>query len=138
MTMTSRAFMIAVSAAGLLALLPACSKGRGDESAEKENSGEGTKDFVRYNPGSAPLDFIKVEAVAETAGATSVSLPGRVSFDEDHTQRVASPIDGRAVSILAKLGDDSSMSPCPARTLSPSLARIETARPSIGEATRCV
>jgi cobalt-zinc-cadmium efflux system membrane fusion protein len=103
--MTSRAFMIAVSAAGLLALLPACSKGRGDESAEKENSGEGTKDFVRYNPGSAPLDFIKVEAVAETAGATSVSLPGRVSFDEDHTQRVASPIDGRAVSILAKLGD---------------------------------
>jgi cobalt-zinc-cadmium efflux system membrane fusion protein len=34
-----------------------------------------------------------------------VSLPGKVGFDEDHTQRVASPIDGRAVAILAKLGD---------------------------------
>jgi cobalt-zinc-cadmium efflux system membrane fusion protein len=101
--MTSRAFTTAVAAA-LLALAPAC-KGHGDENAEKSEGAEGTKDFVRYNPGSAPLDFIKVETVAETAGATSVTLPGRVSFDEDHTQRVASPIDGRAVSLLAKLGD---------------------------------
>ena len=30
------------------------------------------------------------------------------------------------------------MSGCPARTLSPSLARMPTARPSMGEATRCV
>jgi cobalt-zinc-cadmium efflux system membrane fusion protein len=90
----------------LLALAPACSKGRGEEGGDKsEGAGEGVKDFVRYKPGSAPLDFIKVEAVTETAGATSVSLPGRVSFDEDHTQRVASPIDGRAVSLLVKLGD---------------------------------
>jgi cobalt-zinc-cadmium efflux system membrane fusion protein len=100
----SRTFTTAVAAA-LLALAPACSKGRGDEGGEKSEGAEGTKDFVRYNPGSAPLDFIKVETVAETAGATSVTLPGRVSFDEDHTQRVASPIDGRAVSLLAKLGD---------------------------------
>jgi cobalt-zinc-cadmium efflux system membrane fusion protein len=89
-----------------LGLAPACSKGRGEESAEKsENAGEGVRDFVKYNPGSAPLDFIKVETVSETSGATSASLPGRVSFDEDHTQRVASPIDGRAVSLLVKLGD---------------------------------
>jgi membrane fusion protein, heavy metal efflux system len=101
-----RTTVIITVAAAALALAPACSKGHGEESAEKsENAGEATKDFVRFNPGSAPLDFIKVEAVAETSGATSVTLPGRVSFDEDHTQRVASPIDGRAVSILAKLGD---------------------------------
>jgi cobalt-zinc-cadmium efflux system membrane fusion protein len=43
--------------------------------------------------------------VSESSGATAVALPGKVSFDEDHTQRVASPIDGRAVSILVKLGD---------------------------------
>jgi cobalt-zinc-cadmium efflux system membrane fusion protein len=88
-----------------LPLATGCSKSRGEEGDKSENGGEGTKDFVRFNPGSAPLDFIKVETVAETAGATSASLPGRVSFDEDHTQRVASPIDGRAVSILVKLGD---------------------------------
>ncbi len=106
MNMPSRTTTSFACAVSLLALAPACSKGRGEEGAEKsENGGEGTRDFVRYNPGSAPLDFIKVQAVAETAGATSVSLPGRVSFDEDHTQRVASPIDGRAVSLLVKLGD---------------------------------
>src|SRR5262249_39795292 len=32
-------------------------------------------------------------------------LTGRVGFDEDHTQRVASPIDGRATSILVRPGD---------------------------------
>jgi cobalt-zinc-cadmium efflux system membrane fusion protein len=82
----------------------ACSKSHGEEPAEKA-AAEGQKDFVRLDPGSAPHDFVKVEPVVESAGATSVTLPGRVSFDEDHTQRVASPIDGRAVAIPAKLGD---------------------------------
>jgi cobalt-zinc-cadmium efflux system membrane fusion protein len=104
--------------------VPACSKGHGEEGAEKsEGAGEGAKDFVRFNPGSAPLDFIKVEAVVESAGATSVSLPGRVSFDEDHTQRVASPIDGRAVSILVKLGDK----------VRPGQALIELSSPNVGQ-----
>jgi cobalt-zinc-cadmium efflux system membrane fusion protein len=83
---------------------PACSKGHGEEPAEKTAT-EGAKDFVRFDPGSAPHDFVKVEPVVESSNATSASLPGRVSFDEDHTQRVSSPIDGRAVSILVKLGD---------------------------------
>src|SRR5450432_2361850 len=102
--LTSTAAVAALAAA--LALGPACSKSHGEEAAEKsENAGEGTRDFVRFNPGSAPLDFLKIETVAETSGATSVTLPGRVSFDEDHTQRVSSPIDGRALAILVKLGD---------------------------------
>jgi cobalt-zinc-cadmium efflux system membrane fusion protein len=117
----SRTFTTAVAAA-LLALAPACSKNHGEE-AEKSEGAEGTKDFVRYNPGSAPLDFIKVETVAETSGATSVTLPGRVSFDEDHTQRVASPIDGRAVSILAKLGDK----------VKAGQALIELSSPNVGQ-----
>jgi cobalt-zinc-cadmium efflux system membrane fusion protein len=113
-----------LAAFGLLAFVPACSKSHGEEGAEKsEGAGEGTKDFVRLNPGSAPLDFIKVEAVAETGGATSVSLPGRVSFDEDHTQRVASPIDGRAVSILVKLGDK----------VRPGQALIALSSPNVGQ-----
>jgi cobalt-zinc-cadmium efflux system membrane fusion protein len=107
-----------------LALAPACSRGHGEESAEKsENAGEGSRDFVRIKPGSAPLDFIKIETVAETSGATSVTLPGRVSFDEDHTQRVASPIDGRAVSILVKLGDKAR----------PGQPLIELSSPNVGQ-----
>lgn len=66
---------------------------------------EGARDFVRYQPGSAPLGFIKIETVTESDAGTSLSLPARVSFDEDQTQRVASPIDGRATAVLVKIGD---------------------------------
>ncbi len=43
--------------------------------------------------------------MVKESDARQVTLPGRVTFDEDHTQRVASPIDGRVVAILVKLGD---------------------------------
>jgi len=100
------AFLLSCSfAGGLVGFVGAgCAKSHGEEAPDK-TAPEGTKDFVRFDPGSAPHDFVKVEPVVESAGATSASLPGRVGFDEDHTQRVSSPIDGRAVAILVKLGD---------------------------------
>jgi cobalt-zinc-cadmium efflux system membrane fusion protein len=82
-----------------------CSKSHGEEASPEKPAGDGPRDFIRLAPGSAPLDFVKVETVTETTGATSVTLPGRVGFDEDRTQRVASPIDGRATGLLVKLGD---------------------------------
>jgi cobalt-zinc-cadmium efflux system membrane fusion protein len=63
------------------------------------------KDFIKIDPGNPRLDFIKVEAVQESDAAVAVSLTGKVTFDEDHTQRVASPIDGRVTALLAKPGD---------------------------------
>lgn len=87
----------------VLTLLPlGCSKGHSEESSPK--AGE-EHDFIRYDTGKAPLDFIKIATVGESSGSTSTSLTGRVTFDEDATQRVASPIDGRAVAVLVKLGD---------------------------------
>ncbi|HEY4188129.1 MAG TPA: efflux RND transporter periplasmic adaptor subunit [Polyangia bacterium] len=83
----------------------ACDKGHGVEANPTAAANEGSRDFVRYEPGSAPLGFIKIETVVESEAGTSASLPGRVSFDEDHTQRVASPIDGRATAVLVKIGD---------------------------------
>jgi membrane fusion protein, heavy metal efflux system len=92
------ALVLAAAAAG-------CGKSHGEEGGDKTAGDEKSADFIRYAPGHAPLDFIKIETVKEVAGSTSVTLPGRVSFDDDHTQHVASPIDGRAVGILVKLGD---------------------------------
>ncbi len=66
---------------------------------------ERSRDFVQLDPKSPRLDFIKVEVVKESDSSGKVTLPGRVTFDEDHTQRVASPIDGRVVGMLVKLGD---------------------------------
>jgi cobalt-zinc-cadmium efflux system membrane fusion protein len=79
-----------------------CGKSHGEEGG---NPTDRARDFIRYDPGHEPLDFIKIETVKESSGSTSVTLPGRVTFDEDHTQRLASPIDGRATNILVKLGD---------------------------------
>lgn len=93
-------------AAGLGMGSTACSKGHSEELAEQRpEGGSEPRDFIRYDPAHVPLDFIKIETVKESAAPTSATLPGRISFDEDRTQHVASPIDGRATAILVKLGD---------------------------------
>ena len=101
MTPSPRSPLLAAVAALSLFAAAGCTKGHGEAEAGQEKP----RDFIRYDPNHAPHDFIKIETVAEASGASSISLPGRVSFDEDHTQRVASPIDGRAVAILVKAGD---------------------------------
>jgi cobalt-zinc-cadmium efflux system membrane fusion protein len=67
---------------------------------------ERSHDSIQLEPGNARLQFIKVETIKETDAAPVVRLTGKVTFDEDHTQRVASPIDGRASRILIELGDN--------------------------------
>jgi cobalt-zinc-cadmium efflux system membrane fusion protein len=101
MTNSNRIAFCITAVAAAAAAVAGCSKGHTEEGGGATEP----RDFIRYDPGHAPLDFIKIVTVEQSSGATAVSLPGRVSFDEDHTQRVASPIDGRAVSILVKLGD---------------------------------
>jgi membrane fusion protein, heavy metal efflux system len=98
----NRTAALVLSVSLSLSMVAACSKGRADESPAAVDK---PRDFVRYDPGHVPLEFIKIAAVEESAGGTTVSLPGKVSFDEEHTQRVASPIDGRAIAVLVKLGD---------------------------------
>src|SRR5579859_1548878 len=66
---------------------------------------EKSRDFIHLDPASPRLAYIKVEVAEEADVAPNVQLTGRVAFDEDHTQRVASPIDGRVTKMLAQLGD---------------------------------
>ena len=65
---------------------------------------EKTHDAIRLDPSSPKRSFIKVEEVRESDATPLVSLSGRVGFDEEHTQRVASPIDGRVLRVLVQLG----------------------------------
>jgi cobalt-zinc-cadmium efflux system membrane fusion protein len=75
--------------------------GRESPAAAEERS----RDFIHLDPSSPRLNYIKVEVAEETEVAPSIQLTGRVGFDEDHTQRVASPIDGRVSKILVQLGE---------------------------------
>src|SRR4051812_25932198 len=66
---------------------------------------ERSHDFIKLDPSSPRLNYVKVEVAEESDVAPSIQLTGRVSFDEDHTQRVASPINGRVTKVLAQLGE---------------------------------
>lgn len=86
----------------LLAALPAasgCSKSAPAAPPERAARTDG------FKPEAKSLEFIKVETVTESDATTAITLTGRVAFDEDHTQRVASPIDGRATALLVRPGD---------------------------------
>lgn len=54
---------------------------------------------------SAQLRYLKIEEIVATDAAPGVMLTGKITFDEDNTQRVASPLDGRATALLVKPGD---------------------------------
>ena len=52
---------------------------------------EASHDSIRLDPGSAHLNFVKIDTVELSDAAPSVRLTGKVGFDEDHTaaRRVA-------------------------------------------------
>ncbi|HRI49136.1 MAG TPA: efflux RND transporter periplasmic adaptor subunit [Pseudomonadota bacterium] len=93
--MPSTGFLLA-----LFALAAGCHGAQGEPAGEVE-----ARPSRLLSPGSPRLKFVKIETVKESDGAALVALTGRVGFDEDHTQRVASPIDGRVTALLVRPGD---------------------------------
>ena len=98
--------------------LQACSTG-----STPAMAAEHSHDSSRKGRGNARLPFIKIETVRELDVASAVRLTGKVGFDENHTQRVASPIDGRVSRILVKLGD----------SIHPGQALVELMSPHVSE-----
>jgi cobalt-zinc-cadmium efflux system membrane fusion protein len=100
MTQRQSTSRINLATFALLACASGCRAGAATVSVE-----ERSHDFIRLDPGNPKLSYVKVEVAEETDVAPQAELTGRVAFDEDHTQRVASPIDGRITKILIQLGD---------------------------------
>lgn len=74
--------------------------------AQSEGPAEGeARPSRRLEPGSPRLKYVKIETVQEATAAALVGLTGRIGFNEDRTQRVASPIDGRVTALLVQPGD---------------------------------
>jgi cobalt-zinc-cadmium efflux system membrane fusion protein len=84
---------------------------------------ETMQEGLTLEPSSAALKFVKIEELVPSDAAPNVSLTGRITFDEDRTQRVATPIDGRATAILVKLGDH----------VKPGQSLIELSSPQVGQ-----
>lgn len=107
-----------------LALLLCGASGCSDRAKAATASGpETTQEGVTLEPSSPALKFVKIEELVPRDAAPTISLTGRITFDEDRTQRVATPIDGRATAILAKLGD----------RVKPGQSLIELSSPQVGQ-----
>lgn len=98
--MTKRAFSLT---AAVLALA-ACG-GAKEAPAEAAGGAKSSGGALQLPPGSPHLSFIKIESVQATDSAGPLSLTARIGFDEDHTQRVSSPIDGRVTRLSVEPGD---------------------------------
>lgn len=89
----------------LFALGPGCRR------AAHSDLGEAKKVTVHNGavvlPEQAPQrKFLKIETVGELPSSEVVSATGKVSFDEDRTSRVSSPVSGRVTQLLVKPGDE--------------------------------
>lgn len=62
-------------------------------------------DEIVLKPNSSQLDSLRIEAVGEVAAPAAEPMNGKITFDENYTARISSPVDGRAVSIKAQIGD---------------------------------
>ena len=86
----------------------------------------GTHDSIKLDKDSPHLKFLKIEQVEESDAAAVVSFSGRVTFDEDHTQRLSTPIDGRVTVMLVKVGDKVKVGQPLLRLSSPQVGQLQS------------
>ncbi|MES2205405.1 MAG: efflux RND transporter periplasmic adaptor subunit [Pseudomonadota bacterium] len=60
---------------------------------------------VRFEPGASQLSYIKTVITKEAPIPVSEPFNGKISYDENFTSRLSSPIPGRVTSIHAEVGD---------------------------------
>ena len=59
---------------------------------------------LRFEPGSPQLAYLSIAAAQASTPPVMEPLPARITFDEDHTVRVFSPVAGRTQQIVAEPG----------------------------------
>ncbi len=118
--MTRALYVLLILAASSVA---GCSKPAAAESGEGASQ---KSDSLKLEPGSPRMKFIKVETLEDSNAAAVVTLTGRVAFDEEHTQRVSSPLDGRATSLLVKPGDKVKVGQSLIELSSPQVAQFQS------------
>jgi len=64
-----------------------------------------TENEVILKENSAQEANLKIETVTEVVASTTEPLNGKISFDENYTSRISSPVLGRAIKVQAQPGD---------------------------------
>lgn len=98
-------YLSAGIAAALLAVYVAhLQHAQADENAATAETTRIAPNQLRYPPGSPQLAYLNIEAVKSLTPPVMEPLPARITFDEDHTVRVFSPVAGRTQDIVAQPG----------------------------------
>jgi cobalt-zinc-cadmium efflux system membrane fusion protein len=61
-------------------------------------------DTLHYAPGAEQLSYLDIQPAEALAAPALEALPGKLSFDEDRTVRINSPVLGRVTELIAKPG----------------------------------
>ncbi len=75
------------------------------QAADKPAKAKTASDEIVFASNAPQLSSLKIEAVSEVPAPASEPLNGKITFDENYTVHVSSPIAGRAISIPAQIGD---------------------------------
>lgn len=62
-------------------------------------------DEILIKENSPQANNLKIEAVTEMLAPTAEAMNGKISFDENFTSRISSPVLGRATKLNAQIGD---------------------------------
>lgn len=61
--------------------------------------------LLRFPPGAPQLAYLRIAAIEAIPEPATDPLPARITYDEDVTARISSPIAGRVIRLLAQPGD---------------------------------
>ena len=76
----------------------------GQKSAQSHQAVKAEREVI-LKENSTQEANLKIEAVTEIIAPTTEPLNGKITFDENHTSRISSPVLGRVVKINAQIGD---------------------------------
>lgn len=129
--MKSRTKVIATISVALVCITLVAGARHVAASRELKNEGLPQKEkrepgIVKYAPNAAELSSFKIAAVSEAPMPLAEPVNGRITYDENVTARVSSPVLGRVVGLRAEIGDHIGRNAVLLEIDSPDLAAAES------------
>jgi len=127
-----------IMAITLLSVLSACHKNTENENPNADEPIVSANE-VRFAANS-PLKQRLITAPVVSSQENILSLPARITWDEDHTARISSPVAGHLIDVLAQIGSPIKANQALAHLSSPDLgsaqADVERAKSDLAQAEK--
>ncbi|HEY8101056.1 MAG TPA: efflux RND transporter periplasmic adaptor subunit [Burkholderiaceae bacterium] len=127
MTMLSKFIKVAVAVAATGAVVASVHyvSAAQDNTASPSHKEDAQPGVVKFAPNAPQLSSLKVSVVTEVPLPVSDPVNGRITYDENVTTRITSPIVGRVIGLHAEIGDAVQRGTILADIDSPDLATAE-------------